>query len=335
MAEWLKEAKDNDIVISTRVRLARNIAKLPFPHKLRGTDDEQKIYDTARKAFEHTDFRFVDTHKLSEAERMRAIEQHVLSRELIKLRGKAIIAPDESMSIMVMEEDHFRLQCIKSGFMPDETMAAAKELDAMLAAHAEYAFDKDLGYLTSCPTNVGTGMRISAMLHLPALGMSGALGNILASLSSLGFTARGIMGEGTQALGNVYQVSNQVTLGVSEEDIIKNAKAVVSKITESERNAAQLLDKASHTELRDSIMRALGLLKFAETIDTREAMGAISLVNLGLRLNWIEGAEHSDIYALMMDIMPGGIGDPEEEQRDIKRAAVIRKAMEGLKKIGE
>lgn len=335
MAEWLKNAKDNDIVISTRVRLARNVAKLPFPHKLRGTEDEQKIYKTAKAAFEHTDFRFVDTAKLAEADKLRAIEQHVLSRDLVKLKGRAIISPDESMSIMVMEEDHFRLQCIRSGFMPDETMSAARELDSMLAAHAEYAFDKELGYLTSCPTNVGTGMRISAMLHLPALGMSGALGNILSSLSSLGFTARGILGEGTQALGNVYQISNQVTLGVSEEDIIKNTKAVVSKITESERNAAKLLDKASHMELRDSVMRAVGLLKFAETIDTREAMGALSLVNLGLRMGWLEGIEHCDIYALMMDIMPGGIGEPEEDRRDMKRAAVIRKSMENVKKSGE
>lgn len=330
MALWLKEnALDSDVVISTRVRLARNLAGIPFPHRIAGTQRAEQVKETAKRAFlrDGMDFSYQEIRELSPINKTRLVEQHIISRELASgNEGAMILSPDESICVMIGEEDHYRLQCLRSGYDVDTAMKMAFELDKMLNKEAEYAFDPELGYLTSCPTNVGTGMRVSVMLHLPGLTLSGGIRGILSALGNFGVTARGCYGEGSEAAGDIYQISNQVTLGVSEKDIAKNLKTVVSQIIKKEREARNALLHNQGAEVKDRIWRSYGLLKYAWKMDTSEALSCISLVNMGVGLGIIEANTSDELYGLMMDIMPGMLsGEGRTAQdRDVVRARMIR-----------
>ena len=229
MAMWLKdEGPENDIVASTRVRLARNLAGVPFPHRIAGTERAAEIQAPVRAMFLRPgmDFSLTEMRALSPLERTRMVEQHLISRDLAKSPdGAVLLSPDQTVGIMMMEEDHYRLQCIKSGFQVDAALKGCQELERMLGEKAQYAFDEELGYLTACPTNLGTGLRIGVMMHLKGLAVTGALPGILSSLGQFGATARGIYGEGTESRADMYQISNQTTLGIAEEDIAKNLVA--------------------------------------------------------------------------------------------------------------
>ena len=267
MALWLKEGgPQSDVVVSTRVRLARNLAGLPFPHRIMGTERVREVKEPVKECFlkNGMDFSLTEMKNLSPLERTRLVEQHLISRDLAKSPdGAVLLSPDQTVGIMMMEEDHYRLQCIKSGFQVDAALKGCQELERMLGEKAHYAFDEELGYLTACPTNLGTGLRIGVMMHLKGLAVTGALSGILSSLGQFGVTARGLYGEGTESKADLYQISNQTTLGISEEDIAKNLSAVVREILKKEREAREMLMRENELWLKDSVMRSYGLLKYA------------------------------------------------------------------------
>ena len=331
MAMWLKdEGPENDIVASTRVRLARNLAGVPFPHRIAGTERAAEIQAPVKEMFLRPgmDFSLTEMKALSPLERTRMVEQHLISRDLAKSPdGAVLLSPDQTVGIMMMEEDHYRLQCIKSGFQVDAALKGCQELERMLGEKAQYAFDEELGYLTACPTNLGTGLRIGVMMHLKGLAVTGALPGILSSLGQFGVTARGIYGEGTESKADMYQISNQTTLGIAEEDIAKNLVAVVREILKKEREARERLARENGLWLRDSVMRSYGLLKYAAKMNTQEAMSCLSFLLLGVSMGMISCCSPAVLGNLMMDIMPGMLGTEQgttAEERDVRRAQMIQ-----------
>lgn len=325
MCDWLKPGPEEDVVVSTRVRLARNLEGLPFPHKLRGTAQEKEVADIAQKAFSGTDFEWVDTRSLPLLERQKLVEQHVVSPALIQWGGSCLLSPDRSVSVLIMEEDHFRLQCMTGGLSPEIMGQAAKALADRIGKIAPFAIRKDLGYLTSCPTNVGTGMRASAMVHLPALTMTGGIRSIFHSLGQIGFTARGAYGEGTNSLGDVYQISNQVTLGISQEDLLGNTHRVVTQLVHKEREAAEALYRAKKTQLEDTLLRSVGTLHYARLMDSGEGLTLLSHLILAARLELIKAPSYNTLHKLMTEIMPAMMGGTPD--RDSKRARHIRETL--------
>lgn len=333
MALWLKENnRDCDVVVSSRVRLARNIAGLPFPAKLRGTKSAELVKDAGRKAFlsNGSGFTMMEMEQCPPIERARLAEQHVISRELAELSGGAcIVSKDESITIMMMEEDHFRLQCMASGLDIDGAFSGAKAAEKMLSQTCSFAFSKEFGYLTSCPTNVGTGMRASIMLHLPALAISGRIGGVLSSIGKFGVTARGAYGEGSQAYGNLYQISNQITLGASEEEIQDTLKVIVNQIIEQERSLRKALFENPSKAIEDKVLRAWGALLYSRRMDSKEALELLSLAGMGVSNGIIGETKENAIYQLMMDVMPAMMSKDSQEDRDILRSRLIRERLRG------
>ena len=318
MARWLKEnAADADIVVSTRARLARNMAGVPFPHRIRGTAQARTVCRAATDAFlgGGQDFSCVVIRDLRPAQREYLTALHVISPELAAL-------PDG--------EDHYRLQYLTGGFAPEEAYRVCREMERMLGKHTAYAFDKRLGYLTACPSNVGTGLRLSVMLHLKGLSLSGNVDRVLGQLGQFGLTARGAYGEGTAPVGDFYQVSNQVTLGVSEADTVKNLRQVAGRLIAQEREVRQILYKNNRLEIEDRVMRAYGTLKHARRISWEEASELRSTLALGLGLGIATPCTEGAIYNLIMDSMPAvltAVEVPAGEQ-DVSRADRIRETLE-------
>lgn len=284
MSKWyIGAGEQSDIVVSTRIRLARNIKEYPFPNKL-NTKSRMELNNVIKEAIESDNkygLRFMEMRTLARFEAASMAERHIISPEFASdLDGRALmLSPEEDISIMLNEEDHIRLQVMKSGFALDEAYQVANELDDMLGAKFNFAFDERIGFLTQCPTNLGTGMRASVMLHLPALTLSGQIHKLINTVSKLGLTFRGAFGEGTTAIGDMYQLSNQITLGISEEFAIKNLKAITLQLCAQERAAREEMLKDLTTE--DRIFRAYGLLKWARLLSTKELMENLSFVRLG------------------------------------------------------
>ena len=324
----------SEAVVSTRIRLARNLKDYPFPIRL-PADKACEIVDKVGEALKDSDIRFhrIDLDSVSDAIRVAMIERHLVSPDFISAKeGRAVfLSDDNAISIMVNEEDHIRLQVIKDGFEPDEAFKIANEIDNILSKKLAFAFHKRLGYLTQCPTNLGTGMRASVMLHLPALEMSGAVYRIGANLSKLGLTMRGLYGESTKPAGAFFQLSNQVTLGISEKAAIENLRNITTQLIAQEMRARETA--LSKIELEDRIHRALGTLKSALLMDHNEAMTLLSLVRLGVSAKKLETLSTDSIDRLIVEIQPASImtrfgEDLSPRDRDIKRAEMIRKRFE-------
>jgi len=328
MALWLKEeGEDRDVVVSTRARFARNIKKIPFPHRIAGTPRESEVFEAGKNAFgDLNGFELFKMNALTQEQRERMVTQHLISPVLAENPQAAVyLSQDEQLSLMVLEEDHFRIQCIQPGKQLEKALHIAQEMDRLLNQSVEYAYHEKWGYLTSCPTNVGTGMRMSAMLHLPALTWSRAISPLFQALSKFGLTARGIYGEGSEALGDTYQISNQVTLGLSEQEIVQNLSSAVENVIAQERRAREDLRKYRKTDLEDQIFRAYGILQYARKIDTAEAMRLLSILNVGAGMGMIEGITSNRIYNLMIEIMPAMAGrGASRAERDEKRAELIK-----------
>ena len=332
---WLNgEGPDSDIVISTRIRVARNIHDYPFPWKASLSDKQAiitKVKDTISQIEVMSSSFFVKMDALNSIDRQFLLERHLVSQEHIRsVRGKALIfSRGEDFSVMINEEDHLRLQVILSGFDLEKAWIFVNQLDDELSKYLEFSFSPDLGYLTACPTNVGTALRASCMLHLPGLVLTKKINKILELLAKLSFTSRGLFGEGTQALGNFFQISNQATLGYSEEEIIDSLKGVVRQVKENELNAREsLLDKYRRT-LEDSVWRSFGILRNCRLISTKEAFSHLSMLCLGVDLGIIKDIERSIINNLFVVIQPAHLQKIEsrtlqEEDRDYIRASVIR-----------
>ena len=327
---YLGVGEQSDIVVSTRIRLARNLNEYPFPNKL-NTKSRTALNNIIKDAVESDnrfDLRFVEMKSLARFEAASMAERHIISPEFASdADGRALlISKDEDICIMLNEEDHIRIQIMKSGFALDEAYAVADEIDDLLGSKLEYAFDDRIGYLTQCPTNLGTGMRASVMLHLPALTMNGQIHKLINTISKLGLTFRGAFGEGTKATGDMYQLSNQITLGISEEFAIRNLKAITLQLCANERAAREELLKSIDTE--DAIYRAYGTLKWARLLSTQELMDNLSLVRLGSVAGKIS-VPIETLNELMISMQPASINvmaaqKLDEKERDTIRATKVR-----------
>jgi len=320
----------SEAVVSTRVRLARNLKEYPFPIRL-SEKQAVEVADKISKALADCDIKFhrIDLSTLSDAQCVSLLERHLISPDFVTARqGRVVfLSDDNTVSIMVNEEDHIRLQVIHEGFAPDEAYAIADRLDNHLSRRLKYAFHERLGYLTQCPTNLGTGMRASVMLHLPALDMTGAVHRIGANLSKLGLTIRGLYGESTRPVGAFYQLSNQVTLGITEKAAIDNLRNITTQLITQEMKARENI--LNDIEVEDKIARALGTLKSALIMDHSEAMSLLSLVRLGVSSKKLNTLSTDSIDKLIVEIQPASVmtrcgEDLSPRDRDIKRAEMIR-----------
>lgn len=329
MSKWyLGEGDHNDIVISTRIRFARNIADYPFPVRL---DNKSKIElnEKIRDSLNSKEkLNYIELKTLTRAEIVSLAERHIISPEFASNSdGRALlISENEDISIMLCEEDHIRLQVMKPGLALNEAYEIADRIDSEINEKQEYAFDERLGYLTQCPTNLGTGMRASVMLHLPALTGKGRMGTLATTVSKLGLTLRGAYGEGSLAMGDLYQLSNQVSLGISEKAAIDNLKTITLQFAAQERAAREEMSKNIVTE--DAVFRAYGVLKSARILSTKEFMNLISKVRLGAVTGMIK-TDLKTINELMVSMQPatinafvGRVLTPDE--RDIERAKIVR-----------
>ena len=331
MPRWLKaDAPENDVVVSSRMRLARNLEDVPFPAKIKDPQDVEKVHDAAKNSLlKSVEFSYSRLSDMDEIEKKALTERHIISSELAKKNdGGLIRSTDESISVMILEEDHFRLQSLVSGFAPSKAYRDVDLLDKMLSDDVNYAFDEQFGFLTSCPTNLGTGLRASVMMHLPALAATKGISRISSLITKVGMTVRGAFGEGSAASGSFYQISNQITLGVSEQDIINRLTKTVGTVMEYERNTRKGMYRNLGILLEDKIFRAIGVLKNARRMGYLEAQKLISDVALGASLGIVQDLHSSDLYAVMMDSRPAIIAGQNtgmnSQQRDIKRADMMR-----------
>ena len=339
--QWLRgTGPESDIVISSRIRLARNLADYPFIRKC-GDDDRRGIIRTVRSRLEQLptwgDLHFVDLENLSEVDRTFLVERQLISRELADTEGgRAVaIAPDEQYSVMVNEEDHLRIQVMQSGLDLRGAWERIDGIDDHLESVLLYAYHPRYGYLTACPTNVGTGLRVSVMLHLPGLVITRQIEKVFKSMQKINVTVRGLYGEGSQYSGDFYQVSNQVTLGRKEEDLIELiGQNVVPQILMYERKARDFLVSQGSQDLHDDVSRAMGILTTAKKISSEETMHYLSKVRMGVNLGLIDNVAVSTINKLFIHTQPGHLqkihgGILPTGDRNVRRAIYLQQHLGG------
>jgi len=341
-SEWLKGAGPNsNIVMSSRVRLARNIEGFPFFNWAK-TEDKKKILAVAQEAIEKSKFLkkalFLKIKDMAEIDRQFLVERRLMSPEhVIDPEYKGLAIDDkEIVSVMINEEDHLRIQVLQSGFDVIEAWRMSDEIDTDIGKKITYAFSEKWGYLTACPTNTGTGLRASVMLHLPALVMTNQIGKVFQAISKLGLTMRGFYGEGTEAVGNFFQVSNQVTLGRSETDLIDKIGSIVDKLVKREESTRNILLMKNKEELVDRIWRSYGTLESARIITSSETIRLLSDIRLGVDMGVITGMNRTQINELFILIQPAHLQKIDgrilaSKQRDYRRADLIREKIKGGK----
>lgn len=332
MSSWyMEKSLDNGIAVSSRIRLARNIKGLPFPSRMTN-DDRQKLNNMVKNAIleSKTPFskslKFIDMEDVPENERFSMVERHIISPEFASSRKPRaiIISEDESVCIMIGEEDHLRIQVIYAGLELEKAYDVAEKLDTLLCGSLDFAFDNNLGFLTECPTNLGTGLRASVMLHLPIIEGEGGISDLAQSVNKIGFTVRGMYGEGSKAIASLYQISNQITLGISEKNALDNLKIITTQLIEREQKARESLNKI---KVEDLCMRALGLLSNARLLSSEETMKLISRIKLGQSLGIIDSKDINPVK-LFVEAQPYMLmrkfGTMSADERDIYRANFIR-----------
>lgn len=350
-AEWLKGIGNAcDVVMSSRVRLARNIAGFPFTPQASRIDRAQ-ILEACKsrilnmKTQSSTRFLWMDLHKVQREDRDLLVERQLMSRQhargklsdgqggLDEPRGVAILVPDERVSIMINEEDHIRLQAMKSGLALNACLNEANEFDDLIEDGIDYAYHPRFGYLTACPTNVGTGLRLSVMMHLPGLKMTGEIEKVRRAARDMGLAVRGFYGEGSESPGEFYQVSNQTTLGKSDDMILREMEQdIIPKIVGYERTARQNLLKNRREVVEDQTWRALGTLRYARSMKTDEAMELLSLVRFGVMCDMIQDLSIETIHTLLLSTQPmhlqRTLGQAlTQQQRRRARADLIRRKL--------
>ncbi|MDB5055589.1 MAG: ATP:guanido phosphotransferase [Bacilli bacterium] len=337
LSDWMKgDGPDSDIVISSRIRIARNLRPYSFP-MLATNQQSKEVLDQVEEASKNEEletishFNFIHLSDLKELEKMVLVEKHLISPALANesRNGAVMLNDNESISVMINEEDHLRIQCMSPGFQIKEAWDMANQVDDIFESQLEYAFDEKRGYLTSCPTNVGTGIRASVMLHLPALVLTQQINRILSAITQVGLAVRGLYGEGSEAIGNLFQISNQITLGQSEEEIIENLYSVVRQIIEHERAARGKLLTESNYWIKDRVSRSFGILSHAVIIDSKEAAQRLSDVRLGVDLKIIITVSENALNELLVMTQPGFLQQDagrklSSDERDIRRAEMIR-----------
>lgn len=343
VSEWMSgEGPDSDIVFSSRVRLARNLSQSPFP--MLATESQAKeVINQVKQVMDTEEFQSLDRFEalvlndLSGLEKRVLVEKHLISPHLASesRHGAVILSENESVSIMINEEDHLRIQCLYPGFQLQEAWNMANKMDDVLEQQLDYAFDERRGYLTSCPTNVGTGIRASVMMHLPALVLTQQINRILNAISQIGLVVRGIYGEGSEASGNLFQISNQITLGHSEDEIISNLYSVTKQIIEHERAARRTIIDSNKIQIEDKLLRSYGILFNARIMESKEAATRLSDLRLAIDLGLITDLSTKVINELMVLIQPGFLQlysgkDLTPDQRDIRRANLIRERLRAV-----
>lgn len=335
---WLRTlGPEADVVLSTRVRLARNVDGYAFPSRIAPDvrrDLETRLHAWIGDARLAPDVRYWNLDALPEITCLLLMERHLVSRELVMGRGDRGVSfvPTESVSVMSNEEDHLRIQVVRSGYALSEAFAAALEVDKKLESRIPYAWHERYGFLTSCPTNVGTGLRISVMMHLPALMLMNQMDKVYHATSKVGLTVRGFYGEGTKAIGDVIQISNQQTLGSSEDQILETIQQMVPKIVEYERGVRQHLLSEKRSTVEDKVWRSVGLLRYARKLSSEETMTLLSALRLGVNLKIIPDITVSDVNELFVITQPGHLQTLEGKEllpddRDVARASLLRKRL--------
>ena len=333
---------DGDIVLSSRVRLARNLACIPFPNRADSMQMAEVVESMrplsqllAESDGQH--YEFLELDKLLPLDRNVLVEKHIISPNHVQEPAyRALIArEDAGVSIMINEEDHLRLQVLIPGLNMEDAWSEANRLDDLLESQYDVAFAEELGYLTACPTNLGTGLRASVLIHLPALALTRQIGRIVAIATQLGLTVRGLYGEGTEAIGNMFQISNQLTMGYSEQEIIEKLIGVVKQVVDKERTARELLLSESCEMLADRLWRAYGVLRYARILSSQEALSLLSEVRLGIDLGLIKKTPATVFNEFLMTSQANclqklaGEVKMDKRARDRLRAERIRNKLEG------
>jgi protein arginine kinase len=337
--EWLRgDGPQSAIVVSSRVRLARNLRNFPFPGWAKKADRItvlECIKPTVEGLPEMADAHSVFSQDLSALEKQVLVERHLISREhAAKGVGSAVVInKKQTLSIMINEEDHLRMQAIRSGLQLKNAFKLIDKVDTELGEKLDFAFSLRLGFLTACPTNVGTGLRASAMMHLPALVLSEQINQIIQAVNKVGLAVRGLYGEGTEALGNLFQISNQITLGEEESDIISRLNKVIEQIIQHEQNARQTLLQKKSVTLLDNIGRAYGILGHAHSMASKEALNLLSYLKLGVDLGFFPDDQRSVIDELFIETQPAHLQKStsqklQSEERDSLRAVIVRGRLE-------
>jgi protein arginine kinase len=333
--EWLRgTGPESDIVISSRIRLARNLAAFPFTNRAspnQKAEIEALLRDRINKLEVDPRLAYLNVPGLSQLDRQFLVERQLISRELAAAEGPrgVALAPQETVSLMVNEEDHLRLQVMRSGFALDEAWQDIDKVDDLLEQRVSYAFSDEFGYLTACPTNVGTGMRSSVMLHLPALVLTKQIEKVFRALQKINLAVRGLYGEGSRASGDFYQISNQVTLGKSETTILSEIREVIPQIITYERQARSTLVRETRQALQDKISRAFGTLCSATMMTSEETMDLLSSVRLGINLGLLDDLTIPTVNELFIHTQPAHLqklmGAPlDGEERNAARARYLR-----------
>jgi len=318
--------KFEDVVLTTRIRFARNIKGKKFTNNMSSHEKEDLLLQIKDKL--KNDYNVLRLSDIDDVTKKSLVETHTISKELINENDSAIIHDEKNnIVIMINEEDHFRIQAFANGFDTEETYRNIKEADKIISKNIEYAINKDYGYITACPTCIGTGMRVSVMLHLPSLEKIHALDRVFSNISNLGIAIRGMYGENSNSECAIYQISNQKTIGMTEEDIIKKVNEVTSYLVKQERKAREMLE--TRIEVKDDILRSYGILKYAELVSKKEAMRLLSNIYLGINMKYINDIKLYNIKELMEEV---GINTLRKklkdnfsiEEENIKRAEYIK-----------
>ena len=337
--EWLRgTGPQSEIVISSRIRLARNLADFPFIRRCTEADRqavEKAFREAAAAVPDFADLSFLNVADVTVLDRQFLVERQLISRELADAAGARGVYFDkqETCGFMINEEDHLRMQVMHSGLDMDSAWQQINRMDDLLSSKLNYAFHEKLGYLTACPTNVGTGMRVSVMLHLPALVITQQIEKVFRSLQKMGLAVRGLYGEGSQAMGDFYQISNQVTLGRGEEELVKQVGEVIPVMIDYERQARAFLVKESKKDLHDRVSRAYGILCTAQTISSEETLHLLSSVRLGVYLGLIQELEMPTINKLFIHTQPAHLqklrgAELPSADRNVERAMYLQRHLQ-------
>jgi protein arginine kinase len=337
-AGWLDgNGEESSVVLSSRIRLARNLAGIKFPTSA-DDDTREKVLDYFNSAVDKSEFlsqgSLYRTEGIDETDCNFLVERHLISPTMMgHLDGSGVyISPSEQVSIMVNEEDHLRIQAITTGLEMDRTMELAAQYDNEVGRLMEYEYDSDFGFLTACPTNVGTGLRASVLIHLPGLVLTRDIDKVIHKISNMGLAVRGFYGEGTDVLGNLFQISNQMTLGKSETDILEAIERVTRIIIDDEAAARNRLKEEASDQICDKIRRAYGILKYARVLSSEEVMNLLSAVRLGLAMDIISNITIGTINEILLLSQPAHLikfygKKMEAERRDIVRAEMVREKL--------
>lgn len=338
MSEKPVHREAGDIVLSSRIRLARNVCGIPFPTTMndaQGIEIAHKVVQAMQDDSQAGDYRYIQMRGMDDLTKLVLVEKHLASWELIKNTesGALLVKDDETSAIMINEEDHLRIQSLLPAMDLSRAAQAAYEVEEHIARSIPFAFDDTLGYLCTCPTNVGTGLRASVMMHLPAVKLTGQIKPLLDSVMRAGLAVRGTFGEGSQPLGDLYQISNRTTLGSSEEEFISVVEQVCRHLADKEREAREQLLEYHRLETEDRLLRSWGVMNYARRIKEKEFMYMLSDVRLGVVMGIINDIDLDRVDQIMLAGQPAMVQKLsgrllETEQREVQRARIIQKIIQ-------